>query len=54
MTKAEVNDAIFSLNYVSGQLKVYGEKNDYDHDLLLRHLESVVKLVKADKEAKAE
>ena len=49
MTKQEVKDAIFSLDYVSGQLKVYGEKNDYDHDLLLRHLEDVVKKIKADK-----
>jgi hypothetical protein len=49
MTKQEVKDAIFSLDYVSGQLKVYGEKNDYDHDLLLRHLEDVVKKIKSDK-----
>jgi hypothetical protein len=49
MTKQEVKDAIFSLDYVSGQLKVYGEKSDYDHDLLLRHLEDVVKKIKSDK-----
>ena len=49
MTTQEVKDAIFSLDYVSGQLKVYGEKNDYDHDLLLRHLEDVVKKIKSDK-----
>ena len=48
MTKAEVKDAIFSLDYVSGQLRVYGEKNDYSHELLLRHLNDVVKKIQAD------
>ena len=49
MTKQEVKDAIFSLGYVSGQLRVYGEKNDYDHDLLLKHLEDIVKKINSDK-----
>lgn len=49
MTKEEIKDAIFSLNYVSGQLKVYGEKNDYDHELLLRHLKNVVNKIESDK-----
>ena len=49
MTQQAVKDAVFSLDYVSGQLKVYGEKNDYDHDLLLRHIEDVVKKIQSDK-----
>ena len=53
MEKKEVNDSIFSLNYVIGQLKIYGEKNDYSHDLLLRHIDDVVKRIKED-EAKKE
>ena len=52
MTQLEVKDAIFSLDYVSGQLKIYGEKNDYDHDLLLRHLEDVIKKIKSDQNPK--
>ena len=50
MTKQDVKDCMFSLDYVSGQLKVYGEKNDYDHNLLLRHLEDVVKKIKSDQD----
>lgn len=49
MTKQEVKDAIFSLNYVANTLKIYGEKNDYHHDLMLGHLEDVVKKIKDDK-----
>lgn len=49
MTKLEIKSCIFSLEYVAGQLKVYGEKNDYDHDLMLRHLEDVVKMIEKDK-----
>ena len=49
MTKKEVKDSIFSLNYVAGQLKTYGEKNDYTHELMLRHLEDVVKNIEKDK-----
>lgn len=49
MTKQEVKDAIFSLNYVANTLKIYGEKNDYIHDLMLGHLEDVIKKIKNDK-----
>lgn len=52
MTQQEVKDTVFSLDYVSGQLKIYGEKNDYDHDLLLRHIEDVVKKIQFDKSSK--
>ena len=50
MTKKEVSDALFSLNYVQGQLKTYGEKNDYDHRLLLAHLSDVVKSIEKDRD----
>lgn len=48
MTKEEVKDAVFSLEYVAGQLRVYGEKNDYSHELVLRHLNDVIKVIQAD------
>lgn len=50
MTKKEVKDCMFSLNFVSNTLKVYGEKNDYMHELCIKHLEDVIKLIKNDKE----
>ena len=52
MTKKEIEDSLFSLNYVFGQLKVYGEKNEYPHDLLLAHLDDVVKRIEQDKNNK--
>ena len=54
MTKKEVSDALFSLNYVQGQLKTYGEKNDYDHRLLLAHLSDVVKSIEKDQDEQKE
>ena len=48
MTKEQLEEALFSLDYVTGQLKVYGEKNDYFHELLLRHLKDVIKKIEAD------
>ena len=54
MTKKEVSDALFSLDYVQGQLKTYGEKNDYDHRLLLAHLSDVVKSIEKDRDEQKE
>lgn len=50
MTNKEVKDSMFSLDYVSNTLKVYGEKNDYMHKLLISHLEDVIKLIQKDME----
>ena len=49
MTQQDVFNAVFSLDYVSGQLKVYGESSDYNHDLLIRHLEDVIRKIESDK-----
>ena len=51
MTKEQVNDTLFSLNYVLGQIKTYGEKDDYDHELMIRHLEDVIKNINAKNES---
>lgn len=50
--RQEVNDMLFSLNYVYNSINVYGNENDYDHDLMLRHLNDVVNTIKKDKENK--
>lgn len=47
-----VEKMIWTLNYVSDYIRLYGPENDYDHDFALNHISNVVEQIKKDKELK--
>lgn len=52
--RPEVSKMMFSLNYVYNSIEVYGNQNDYSHDLMLSHLRDVITLIEKDKENKVD
>ena len=45
-----VEKMIWTLNYLSNYIKMYGHENVYDYDFVLHHIDNVVEQVMKDRE----
>lgn len=50
--KEGLNQTVSTLRYLADTIDTYGDDNQYNHDLMLLHIQDIVEYIKKDKELK--